>query len=111
MNKRILLALCLIAASLQGVLAQCYVLNDSTERNFFTIGDYTYNLDGKPAGQLTFDAKCVAFMLVWGGDLRIKQYVNGTWSDELTSVGFAAKNTYYSFGPITLDRNATQVQL
>lgn len=111
MNKRILLALCLIAASLQGVLAQCYVLNDATERNFSTIGDYTYNLDGKPAGQLTFEAKCVDIMLFWGGDLRIKQYVNGTWSDELTSVGFAAKNTYYSFGPITLDRNATKVQL
>ena len=111
MNKRILLALCLIAASLQGILAQCYVLNDATERNFSTIGDYTYNLDGKPAGQLTFEAKCVDIMLFWGGDLRIKQYVNGTWSDELTSVGFAAKNTYYSFGPITLDRNATQVQL
>lgn len=111
MNKRILLALCLIAISLQGLLAQCYVLNDATERNFSTIGDYTYNLDGRPAGQLTFEAKCVDIMLFWGGDLRIKQYVNGTWSDELTSVGFAAKNTYYSFGPITLDRNATKVQL
>src|SRR5574344_1366368 len=110
MNKRILLALCLIAASLQGILAQCYVLNDATERNFSTIGDYTYNLDGKPAGQLTFEAKCVDIMLFWGGDLRIKQYVNGTWSDELTSVGFAAKNTYYSYGPITLDRNATKIK-
>ncbi len=111
MNKRILLALCLIAASLQGLLAQCYVLNDATERNFSTISDYTYNLDGKPAGQLTFDAKCVAIWGFWGGNLRIKQYVNGAWSEELTSVGFAAKDTYYSFGPITLDRNATQVQL
>lgn len=111
MNKRILLALCLIAASLQGLLAQCYVLNDPTERNFSTISDYTYNLDGKPAGQLTFDAKCVAILGFWGGNLRIKQYVNGAWSEELTSVGFAAKDTYYSFGPITLDRNATQVQL
>ena len=111
MNKRILLALCLMAGGLQGIKAQCYALNDATERNFSTISSYTYNLDGRPAGQLTFDAKCVDIMFFWGGDLRIKQYVNGAWSDELTSVGFAAKNTYYSFGPITLDRNATKVQL
>lgn len=117
MNKRILLALCLIAASLQGILAQCYVLNDATERNFSTISDYTYNLDGRPAGQLTFDAKRDATGF---GNLKVAQYVNGSWSSAIfdqkpgkvtsTFLGIETGIDYVSYGPITLDRNATKIK-
>lgn len=88
-----------------------FVLDDATERNFSTISNKEYTLDGSPAGALTFDAKCEAIAVFWGGDLYVKQYVNGSWIEKIGTCKFSKKDTYYQFGPFDLDRNATKIQL
>ena len=92
-------------------LDEPFVLDDATERNFSTISNKEYTLDGSPAGALTFDAKCEAIALFWGGDLYVKQYVNGSWIEKIGTCKFSKKDTYYQFGPFDLDRNATKIQL
>ncbi|MGN0187729.1 MAG: hypothetical protein ACI392_08325 [Paludibacteraceae bacterium] len=92
-------------------LDEPFVLDDATERNFSTISNKEYTLDGSPAGALTFDAKCVDIALFWGGDLYVKQYVNGSWIEKIGTCKFSKKDTYYQFGPFELDRNATKIQL
>lgn len=110
MRKKLLGLLVWIFMLIQGMEAQVYVLDAPEERNFSTISATEYALDGRPAGALTFEAKCVPILGFWGGDLHVDQYVNGVWS-KVTSVSFAAKDTYYSFGPFDLDRNATKIKL
>lgn len=88
-----------------------WVLDATAEESFSTISNKEYTLDGSPAGTLSFDAKCQDIMLFWGGDLYVKQYVDGAWSGKIATCKFDAKNTYYHFGPIALDRKATKIQL
>ncbi|HKL96986.1 MAG TPA: hypothetical protein VJ856_06925, partial [Paludibacteraceae bacterium] len=90
MNKRILLALCLIAASLQGLLAQCYVLNDATQQTLYGISGETksYNING-PAAVLTFEAS-----KYWSGvstNFTVYQTVNGV-ETEVGQTGGLNKN-------------------
>lgn len=110
MVKKIFGLLAFAFMVIQTVAAQVYVLDAPDERNFSTVSSTEYDLDGRPAGALTFEAKCVSILGFWGGDLHVDQYVNGTWS-KLTSVSFAAKDTYYTFGPFDLDRKATKIKL
>lgn len=110
MVKKIFGLLAFAFMVIQAVAAQVYVLDAPDERNFSTISSTEYDLDGRPAGTLTFEAKCVSILGFWGGDLHVDQYVNGTWS-KLASVSFAAKDTYYTFGPFDLDRKATKIKL
>ncbi len=92
-------------------LSEPFVCDETAEKSFSTISSQEYTLDGSPAGQLSFDAKCEAIMLFWGGDLYVKQYINGSWSDKIATCKFDKKNTYYHFGPFDLDRRATKIQL
>lgn len=110
MKRKLFGLIALALAVVQGITAQVYVLDAAAEQNFSTISSVEYELDGRPAGTLTFDAKCVSIFGFWGGDLHVDQYVDGVWS-KLTSVSFAAKDTYYSFGPFELNRNATKIKL
>lgn len=110
MIKKIFGLFALAFMFIQGMAAQVYVLDAPDEQNFSTVSSTEYDLDGRPAGALTFEAKCVSILGFWGGDLHVDQYVNGTWS-KLTSVSFAAKDTYYTFGPFDLDRKATKIKL
>ena len=47
---------------IQGMAAQVYVLDAPDERNFSTVSSTEYDLDGRPAGALTFEAKCVSIL-------------------------------------------------
>ncbi len=92
-------------------LSDPFVCDETAEKSFRTINSQEYTLDGSPAGQLSFDAKCEAIFGFWGGDLYVKQYINGSWSGKIATCKFDKKNTYYHFGPFDLDRRATKIQL
>ncbi len=92
-------------------LDEPFVCDESNEQSFSTISSHEYMLDGSPAGQLSFDAKCEDIVLFWGGDLYVKQYINGSWSGKIATCKFGQKNTYYHFGSFDLDRRATKIQL
>ena len=89
---------------------QWYALYETTESNFSTISSKNYDLQA-PGASLTFDVKCVDILFVWGGPLRVAQYVNNAWSDELYSYTCAKKKTYYSSDVVNLDHNATKISL
>ncbi len=92
-------------------LSEPFICNETAEKSFRTINSQEYTLDGSPAGQLSFDAKCEAIFGFWGGDLYVKQYISGSWSGKIATCKFDKKNTYYHFGPFDLDRRATKIQL
>ncbi len=92
-------------------LDEPFVCYETAEQSFSTISDKEYTLDGSPAGQLSFDAKCEDILLFWGGNLYVKQYINGAWSGKIATCTFDKKGTYYHFGPFDLDRRATKIQL
>lgn len=92
-------------------LSEPFVCDETAEKSFSTISSQEYTLDGSPAGQLSFDAKCEDILWAWGGDLYVKQYINGSWSGKIATCKFDKKNTYYHFGPFDLDRRATKIQL
>ena len=89
---------------------QYYALYETAENYFGTINSKEYTLSA-PGASLTFNVKCVDIMWVWGGPLRVAQYVNNAWSDELYSYTCAKKNTYYSSDVVNLDHNATKISL
>lgn len=95
----------------QGVLVdgQWYALYDASEKNFSTISSKEYTLQA-PAAALTYEAKCVAILGFYGGDLKVGQFINGTWSNALFSQQ-PPKNTYASYGPVELSYDATKVRL
>lgn len=95
---------------MQNIQGECYVLEEG-ESNFSTIDSKEYYLP-ENSEYLTFDAKCVPIKVIieyWGGDLKVAQYVNGSWSDAVFSET-PPKNSYQSYGPIKLDRNATKIK-
>ena len=83
---------------------------DQGEHNFSTISEKVFTLNGEP-DELTFQAKCVPIKIVidyWGGDLKVAQKVNGSWERVFSHT--PPKNSYESYGPIKLKRNATQIK-
>lgn len=80
---------------------------DAGESNILTVSSKEYTLTGEP-GFLTFDAKCVDLLLFWGGDLKVAQYVNGSWVDLFSQC--PTKDTYTHYGPFQLDRKATKLK-
>lgn len=89
-----------------------YVLYETGESNFSTIDSKEYTING-PGAQLYYDAKCVPIKVVfeyWGGDLRVAQLLNNSWSSQLYGAT-PPKNSYKSYGPINLDKDATKVKL
>lgn len=110
MKKNLFATIILCMMATLSTKAQVYVLDDAAERSFNTIGSTEYSLDGRPAGQLTFEAKCEDIFWVWGGDLYIQQYVNNQWI-EIGIATFPKKDIYYNFGPFDLDKAATKIKL
>ena len=110
MKKNLFATIILCMMATLSTKAQVYVLDDTTERSFSTIGSTEYSLDGRPAGQLTFEAKCEDIIWVWGGDLYIQQYVNNQWIG-IGKATFPKKDIYYNFGPFELDKAATKIKL
>ncbi len=84
-----------------------YVLNEPSEWNEWTIWSKEFNLNG-PGNTLTFSAKCVPFIGVWGGDLHVQQYVDGSWSSDLMSQK-PPKNSYQDYS-VQLDKRATKIK-
>jgi len=80
---------------------------DAGESSILTIDSKEYTLAGEP-GSLTFDAKCVDLLLFWGGDLKVAQYVNGSWIDVFSQC--PTKDTYTHYGPFQLNRQATKLK-
>ncbi|MDD3479791.1 MAG: hypothetical protein PHI42_05340 [Paludibacteraceae bacterium] len=124
MNKRILLALCLIAASLQGLLAQSYVLNDNTSWKFKKNTSKTYTLSC-PGKTLSFDIYLPGSCT---GTLTIKDdNGNQIYSQNLYSIANlfsgktvsitslfinqAAKQIIFSIGEGTLEKTVSNVKV
>ena len=82
---------------------------DAGESYFSTISSKEYTLSGEP-GYLTFQAKCVAIIGFWGGDLKVAQLVDGVWSSAIFSQR-PNKDNYTTYGPIELQRGATKLKL
>ena len=99
MNKRILLALCLIAASLQGILAVEYVVNTNPDANI-NGSSKTFNLTC-PGETLTFDL----YLQAWAtGSVTVKEYdINNTETIILN----AAKADGEFAGAVTKSYSAT----
>ncbi|MBO4661567.1 MAG: hypothetical protein J5630_02580 [Bacteroidaceae bacterium] len=89
---------------------QWYALYETSESNFSTISSKDYNLQA-PGASLTFDVKCVAILGIWGGPLRVAEYVNDAWNNDLYSYNCANKNTYYTSDVVYLNHNATKISL
>ena len=94
------------------VWAECYVLNDANGGSFSCslvggVGSYTPSDLTGPGHQLYFEASKSMSTAV--GDVEIQQYVNGGWTT-ISSFMPEGKNSFKSYGPYTLDRNATKIR-
>lgn len=95
-----------------GVWAECYVLNDANGGSFSCslvggVGSYTPSDLTGPGHQLYFEASKSMSTAV--GNVEIQQYVNGGWTT-ISSFMPEGKNSFKSYGPYTLDRNATKIR-
>ncbi len=84
----------------------CYVLNAPNEGSYSAAGGGYYEpsaFTGIPY-QLTFEAK-----ETWSavGDIEVQQYINGNWN---TIVSIEPNDSYSSYGPYTLNKNATKMR-
>lgn len=86
-----------------------YVLYETAESNFSTISEKEYTLRG-PGAQVYYQAKCVPILGVYGGDLKLAQYVNGSYGSALFSEQ-PPKNSYQTYGPVGINYNATKIKL
>lgn len=86
-----------------------YVLYDTKEYNFSTISSKEYTLQG-PGAQVYYDAERVPILGFSGGDLKLAQKVDGSYGDALYSAE-PPKNSYKSYGPVSIDRKATNIKL
>ena len=94
------------------VWAECYVLNDANGGSFSCslvggVGSYTPSDLTGPGHQLYFEAS--KSMLTATGNVEIQQYVNGGWTT-ISSFMPEGRNSFKSYGPYTLDRNATKIR-
>ena len=94
------------------VWAECYVLNDANGGSFSCslvggVGSYTPSDLTGPGHQLYFEASKSMSTAV--GNVEIQQYVNGGWTT-ISSFMPEGKNSFKSYGPYTLDRNATKIR-
>ena len=91
----------------ESALCEAYVLDDAKERELNTIDSEEYAING-PANQLTFTANRTALLGFTDGNLKVDAYYNGDWhkifDEDVT------KDSYTSYGPITLDRNTTKLK-
>lgn len=84
----------------------CYVLNAPNEDSYSAAGGGYYEpsaFTGIPY-QLTFEAR-----ETWSavGDIEVQQYINGNWN---TIVSIEPNDSYSSYGPYTLNKNATKMR-
>ncbi len=84
----------------------CYVLNAPNEGSYSAAGGGYYEptaFTGIPY-QLTFEAR-----ETWSavGDIEVQQYINGSWN---TIVSIEPNDSYSSYGPYTLNKNATKMR-
>lgn len=84
----------------------CYVLNVPNEGSYSAAGGGYYEpsaFTGIPY-QLTFEAR-----ETWSavGDIEVQQYINGNWN---TIVSIEPNDSYSSYGPYTLNKNATKMR-
>lgn len=94
------------------VWGECYVLNDANGGSFSCslvggVGSYTPSDLTGPGHQLYFEAS--KSMSTATGNVEIQQYVNGGWTT-ISSFMPEGKNSFKSYGPYTLDRNATKIR-
>ena len=94
------------------VWAECYVLNDANGGSFSCslvggVGSYTPSDLTGPGHQLYFEASKSMSTAV--GNVEIQQYVNGGWTT-ISSFMPEGRNSFKSYGPYTLDRNATKIR-
>ena len=88
-------------------LCEAYVLDDAKERELNTVDSEEYSING-PAHQLTFTANRTASWRLSGGNLKVDAYYNGDWHNVFDED--VTKDSYTSYGPITLDRNTTKLK-
>lgn len=102
-----ILTLATIFMATTSAWAQCYVLNEPSEVKIGLNDDKEYSLTG-PGSTLTFDARKGGYTT---GPLRIDQYVNGNWENEILSINNNSLHSsdFYSFS-CTLKPQATKVR-
>ena len=86
--------------------AQTYVLNESEEVKININASKTYEVSG-PGATLSFDAKKGGYTT---GPLRIDQYVNGQWEEDVYSLSNGDLSTSYKSYSCSVSRYATQIR-
>ena len=86
--------------------AQTLVLNESGEVKININGSHTYSLSG-PGATLSFEAKKGGYTT---GPLRIDQYVNGQWEEDIYSLSNGDLSTSYKSFSCLVSRYATQIR-
>ena len=86
--------------------AQTYVLNESEEVKININASKTYEVSG-PGATLSFDARKGGYTT---GPLRIDQYVNGQWEEDIYSLSNGDLSTSYKSYSCSVSRYATQIR-
>ena len=86
--------------------AQTYVLNESEEVKININASKIYEVSG-PGATLSFDAKKGGYTT---GPLRIDQYVNGQWEEDVYSLSNGDLSTSYKSYSCSVSRYATQIR-
>ena len=86
--------------------AQTLVLNESGEVKININSSHTYSLSG-PGATLSFEAKKGGYTT---GPLRIDQYVNGQWEEDVYSLSNGDLSTNYKSFSCSVSRYATQIR-
>lgn len=104
MKKNLFATIILCMMATLSTKAQVYVLDDAAERSFSTISSTEYSLDGRPADQLTFEAKKSS---IGANNFHVDEYYDGAWH-KIADPGLSS--SWKSWGPYALNRETTKIK-
>ena len=104
MKKNLFATIILCMMATLSTKAQVYVLDDAAERSFSTISSTEYSLDGRPADQLTFEAKKSS---IGANYFHVDEYYDGAWH-KIADPGLSS--SWKSWGPYALNRETTKIK-